>query len=185
PQPVVAQSGTSWAAFGTVPGRVKWARHSCRRALSLTTCGPEEYGSDVTGTPTALSVAMNPAGTCLAAAWDDATGRRVVYVPQATFCSAPTSDPLCNSPPVPAAVTAPAGIMLTPWNSPLGAGLLAAWRTTGGVGLFTNTACSTVGYIGAGTLQSSTVLEFLPVQVGARGGLLYRNNSNELRLFIP
>jgi hypothetical protein len=185
PQPVVAQSGTSWAAFATVAGRVKWARLSCRRSLSLTTCGPEEYGVDVTGTPSALSMAMNPAGTCLAAAWDDSSGRRVVYVPQATFCSDPTSDPLCNSPPVPAAVTAPAGIMLTPWNSPLGAGLLAAWRTTGGVGLFTNTACSTVGYFGAGTLQSSTVLEFAPVQVGARAGLVYRNSSNELRLFIP
>lgn len=188
PQPVMAQSSTSWAAFGTVAGRVKWARLSCRRALSLTTCGPEEFGTNVTGTPGALSVAMNPAGTCLAAAWDDSSGRRVVYVPQATFCDAPTSNPLCNSPTVPASLVAPTGIMLASWNRPpTETGLLAAWRTTGGVGLFTNTTtnCNEYNFIGAGTLQSSTVLEFAPVQVGTRAGLVYRNSSNELRLFIP
>lgn len=187
PQPIVAQGSTSWAAYGAETGRVRWTRYSCSSSLGTTTCSPSDASENVTGTPGQFSVAMNPAGTCLASSWTDSSGRRALFLPQATFCAFPTSNPLCNGATPPTSVTRPAGFSVAPFSTPTASGFLVAYQDTGGIVLARSNpgTCNATDLTPLGTLVSGNVLEFHPVQVGAKGGLMYRNNSNELRLFIP
>lgn len=194
----VAQSSRRWAAFAATGTEVKWARvqwesvrpgvgQPAAPTLVLTTTAVPTTSS------TRHSMAMNPGGTCLLAAWLSGS-QPVAAVQPLSPCHGTNGLPLiplpasCESATTWPTVTPGGELRVAPFSGGGADTLLVAERQGAAVRLRLLAAPATCDFtfteVPGGTL-TDTALSFEPVQAGNKAGLLYVDSSYNLKLWVP